>query len=66
MQIDIGRVNEQGVLTDENDAIAICGFVRHKGLFDEAFPRVAKEKGYKTFEQGQMGLFTCLMLWCAF
>lgn len=50
MQIDVGRVNEQGVLTGETDTIAICGFVRRKGLSDEAFYRLAKEKGYKTFE----------------
>lgn len=50
VQIDVGRVNEQGVLTGETDTIAICGFVRRKGLSDEAFYRLAKEKGYKTFE----------------
>lgn len=50
MQIDVGRVNEQGVLTGETDTIAICGFVRRKGLSDEAFHRIAKDKGYKTFE----------------
>ena len=50
VQIDIGRVNEMGVLTGETDTIALCGFVRRKGLADEAFYRLAKEKGYKSQE----------------
>lgn len=46
VQINIGRVDENGVLTGESDTIALCGFVRRKGLGDEAFYRIAKEKGY--------------------
>lgn len=46
VQINIGRVDENGVMTGEFDTIAICGFVRRKGLSDEAFYRIAKAKGY--------------------
>lgn len=47
MQINIGRVDEEGVLIPgEFDTIALCGFVRRKGLSDEAFYRLAKDKGY--------------------
>ena len=50
VQIDIARVDEQGIITGETDTLAICGFVRRKGLSDEAFYRLAKKLGYKTFE----------------
>lgn len=46
VQINIGRVDENGVLTGEFDTIALCGFVRRKGLSDEAFYRLSKAKGY--------------------
>lgn len=50
VQIDIARVNEAGIITGEVNTVAICGFVRRKGLSDEAFFRIAKKVGYKTFE----------------
>ena len=37
MQIDIGRVNELGVLAGGTDTVALCAFVRRTGLADEAF-----------------------------
>lgn len=46
VQINVGRVDENGVLTGEFDTVAICGFVRRKGLSDEAFYRISKEKAY--------------------
>lgn len=46
MQINIGQVDDKGVLTGDFDTVAICGFVRRKGLSDEAFYRTCKEKGY--------------------
>jgi small subunit ribosomal protein S21e len=46
VQINIGKVNEDGVLTGEVDTIAMCGFVRRKGLGDAAFYRVAQDKKY--------------------
>jgi small subunit ribosomal protein S21e len=46
VQINVGRVGEDGVLTGEFDTIAMCGFVRRKGLGDDAFYRVAKAKGF--------------------
>lgn len=52
VQINIGRVNEDGVLTGEFDTIALCGFVRRKGLSDDAFYRVAKTKGFYTPSTG--------------
>lgn len=44
--MNIGRVNAEGVLTGEFDTIAMCGFVRRKGLADDAFYRVAQANGY--------------------
>lgn len=46
MQINIGRVDENGVLNGEFDTVALCGFVRRKGLSDDAFYRIAREKGF--------------------
>lgn len=46
VQINIGRVDENGVLTTEFDTIALCGFVRRKGLSDDAFYRLARDKGF--------------------
>lgn len=47
VQINIGRVDADGVLIpNECDTIALCGFVRRKGLSDEAFFRLVKSKGY--------------------
>lgn len=46
VQVNIGKVDENGVLTGEFDTIALCGFVRRKGLGDDAFFRVAKAKGF--------------------
>lgn len=48
VQINIGKVNEEGLLTGESDTIAMCGFVRRKGLADAAFYRVAQDKKYFT------------------
>lgn len=49
MQINIARVDENGVLIPgEYHTIAICGYVRRKGLSDDAFFRIAKEKAYYT------------------
>lgn len=46
MQINVGRVDENGVLTGEFDTIALCGFVRRKGLSDDAFYRLVRDKGF--------------------
>lgn len=47
MQINIGRVDENGVLLPgQFDTVALCGFVRRKGLSDDAFYRIVKERGY--------------------
>lgn len=48
VQINIGQVDENGVLNGEFDTIAISGYVRRKGLSDDAFFRIAREKGYVT------------------
>ncbi|CDF32373.1 40S ribosomal protein S21 [Chondrus crispus] len=46
VQINVGRVDENGVLTGEFDTIALCGFVRRKGLSDDAFYRLVRDKGF--------------------
>ncbi|CAN8071667.1 unnamed protein product [Agarophyton chilense] len=46
VQITIARVDENGVKNGEHDTIAICGYVRRKGLSDDAFYRISKEKGF--------------------
>lgn len=49
VQINIARVDENGVIIPgEYDTIAICGYVRRKGLSDDAFFRLARDKGYFT------------------
>mmetsp|Transcript_31382 Transcript_31382/g.76894 ORF Transcript_31382/g.76894 Transcript_31382/m.76894 type:complete len:83 (-) Transcript_31382:361-609(-) len=45
VQINIGKVDEHGQYTGEFDTVALCGFIRGKGLADDAFYRIVKEKG---------------------
>lgn len=45
VQINIGKVDREGRFTNEFETIALCGFVRGRGLGDDAFYRVVKEKG---------------------
>lgn len=48
MQINIAKVDpDTGVMIPGAfDTIAICGYVRRKGLGDEAFYRLSKDKGF--------------------
>lgn len=45
VQINVGKVDENGVYTGEFETIALCGFVRGKGLGDDAMNRIVDDKG---------------------
>jgi len=45
VQINIGKVNEDGLYTGEFETVAISGFVRGKGLADDALNRIVDTKG---------------------
>ncbi|KAJ8905858.1 hypothetical protein NDN08_002363 [Rhodosorus marinus] len=45
VQINIGKVNEDGLYTGEFETVAISGFVRGKGLADDALNRIVDSKG---------------------
>eukprot|EP00187_Rhodella_violacea_P005807 CAMPEP_0174887238 /NCGR_PEP_ID=MMETSP0167-20121228/2494_1 /TAXON_ID=38298 /ORGANISM="Rhodella maculata, Strain CCMP736" /LENGTH=81 /DNA_ID=CAMNT_0016123635 /DNA_START=61 /DNA_END=306 /DNA_ORIENTATION=- len=44
VQINVGQVNEQGVYTGSFTTLAVCGFVRGKGLSDDAVYRICNER----------------------
>ena len=44
VQINIAKVDAEGRLTGQNETFALCGFVRRKGLADEALYRLVKDK----------------------
>mmetsp|Transcript_6296 Transcript_6296/g.12532 ORF Transcript_6296/g.12532 Transcript_6296/m.12532 type:complete len:84 (-) Transcript_6296:2352-2603(-) len=46
VQINIGRVDSEGRYTGEFDTMALCGFIRGKGLADDALYRLVKENDY--------------------
>mmetsp|Transcript_2315 Transcript_2315/g.5518 ORF Transcript_2315/g.5518 Transcript_2315/m.5518 type:complete len:93 (+) Transcript_2315:56-334(+) len=45
VQLNIGHVDVNGVYTGEFTPLAFSGFVRKKGLSDQALNRLAAEKG---------------------
>lgn len=45
VQISIGKVNESGRYTGENQVYALCGFVRAMGEGDDALNRLAQKDG---------------------
>ncbi len=45
MQISIGKVDENGRYTGENQVYALCGFVRAMGESDDSLNRLAQRDG---------------------
>jgi len=46
VQISVGKVDENGRYTGENQTYALCGFVRSMGESDDALNRLAQRDGY--------------------
>jgi small subunit ribosomal protein S21e len=46
VQISIGKVDENGRYTGENQTYALCGFVRAMGESDDALNRLAQRDGF--------------------
>jgi len=44
VQLNVGKVDDQGRLTGEVETFALCGFIRTKGLGDDCLNRLVKEK----------------------
>lgn len=45
VQISVGKVDENGRYTGENQVYALCGFVRSMGESDDALNRLAQRDG---------------------
>jgi small subunit ribosomal protein S21e len=45
VQISIGKVDENGRYTGENQVYALCGFVRSRGESDDSLNRLAQRDG---------------------
>lgn len=45
VQISVGKVNENGRYTGENQVYALCGFVRAMGEGDDSLNRLAQRDG---------------------
>jgi len=46
VQISIGKVDENGRYTGENQTYALCGFVRSMGESDDSMNRLAQRDGF--------------------
>ncbi|KAJ1969722.1 40S ribosomal protein S21 [Dimargaris xerosporica] len=46
VQINIGQVDENGVLTGTNTTYALCGYLRTSGESDDCLNRLATRDGY--------------------
>ncbi|KAI2792589.1 40S ribosomal protein S21 [Penicillium oxalicum] len=46
VQISVGKVDENGRYTGENQTYAMCGFIRARGESDDSFNRLAQRDGY--------------------
>lgn len=46
VQISIGKVDENGHYTGENQVYALCGFVRARGESDDSLNRLAQRDGF--------------------
>ncbi|KAK5123035.1 40S ribosomal protein S21 [Meristemomyces frigidus] len=46
VQISLGKVDENGRYTGENQVYALCGFVRAMGESDDSMNRLAQRDGY--------------------
>ena len=46
VQISVGKVDENGRYTGDNQVYALCGFVRAMGESDDCMNRLAQKDGY--------------------
>ncbi|KAJ5888369.1 Cystathionine beta-synthase core [Penicillium taxi] len=46
VQISVGKVDENGRYTGENETYALCGFIRNRGESDDSLNRLAQRDGY--------------------
>jgi small subunit ribosomal protein S21e len=46
VQISVGKVDENGRYTGENQVYALCGFVRSRAESDDALNRLAQRDGF--------------------
>jgi small subunit ribosomal protein S21e len=46
VQLSVGKVDENGRYTGENQTYALCGFIRARGESDDSFNRLAQRDGY--------------------
>ena len=46
MQLSVGKVDESGRYTGDNQVYALCGFVRAMGEGDDALNRLAQRDGF--------------------
>lgn len=46
MQLSVGKVDENGRYTGENQVYALCGFVRAMGEGDDCVNRLAQKDGF--------------------
>uniref|UniRef100_A0A0G4GH52 40S ribosomal protein S21 n=1 Tax=Chromera velia CCMP2878 TaxID=1169474 RepID=A0A0G4GH52_9ALVE len=49
VQLNVGKIDENGVYTGDWETFAIAGFVRQKGESDACLNRLFKEKGFLSF-----------------
>lgn len=47
VQINVGRVNANGVFTGESDTYALAGYIRHHGEGDQAITELARQTDAK-------------------
>ncbi|KAJ5500197.1 Ribosomal protein S21e [Penicillium expansum] len=46
VQLSVGKVDENGRYTGENQTYALCGFIRARGESDDSFNRLTQRDGY--------------------
>ncbi|KAJ5628941.1 40S ribosomal protein S21 [Penicillium lividum] len=46
VQISVGKVDENGRYTGDNNTYALCGFIRARGESDDSLNRLAQRDGY--------------------
>lgn len=46
VQLSIGKVDENGRYTGENETYALCGFIRARGESDDSVNRLTQRDGY--------------------
>ncbi|KFY08485.1 hypothetical protein V492_06180 [Pseudogymnoascus sp. VKM F-4246] len=61
VQISVGKVDENGRYTGENQVYALCGFVRSMGESDDSLNRCWAGHGVKEGNSGAAGMHGWLM-----